>query len=176
MSKPLLQKLENALNSGELFEWADICISNTEILAKLGYSGKGQYCGIVRDFLQSKDIDCSHFIVGGKVRQTPTHAICAVCGNSFIHPPTTKTQITCGYSCSNTYFRSGENNPNWKNGRNYREKAFNSYEHKCNRCDYDNVLALEVHHKDKNRSNNDISNLEILCANCHSIEHKNSGL
>lgn len=43
---------------------------------------------------------------------------------------------------------------------------------KCNRCNYNNEpLILGVHHKDRNRNNNDISNLEILCPNCHSLEH-----
>lgn len=30
---------------------------------------------------------------------------------------------------------------------------------------------LDVHHKDGNHSNNDPSNLETLCANCHRLEH-----
>lgn len=54
----------------------------------------------------------------------------------------------------------------------YRDKAFSLYKHCCNRCGYDNVLALEVHHKDRNRHNNAAVNLEILCANCHTLEHK----
>ena len=31
--------------------------------------------------------------------------------------------------------------------------------------------SIIVYHKDTNRENNDISNLEVLCANCHAIEH-----
>lgn len=54
---------------------------------------------------------------------------------------------------------------------NYRSKALNNFGAVCNRCGFTNILALEVHHKDKNRDNNDISNLEVLCCNCHSIEH-----
>lgn len=41
----------------------------------------------------------------------------------------------------------------------------------CNRCGFDNELAICVHHIDRNRSNNKIENLEVLCANCHAIEH-----
>jgi 5-methylcytosine-specific restriction endonuclease McrA len=40
----------------------------------------------------------------------------------------------------------------------------------CNRCKSSNNLG--VHHKDRNRSNNEISNLEVLCARCHRIEHE----
>lgn len=43
---------------------------------------------------------------------------------------------------------------------------------KCNRCGYDeNKNILGVHHKDRNRDNNKLENLEILCPNCHSLEH-----
>lgn len=42
----------------------------------------------------------------------------------------------------------------------------------CNRCGFNShPLILGVHHKDRNQNNNNISNLEILCPNCHSIEH-----
>ena len=34
---------------------------------------------------------------------------------------------------------------------------------------------LELHHVDGNRFNNNISNLQILCANCHSLTPNNSG-
>jgi len=55
---------------------------------------------------------------------------------------------------------------------NYRVIAFRVKPKICERCGYDhNEAALIVHHKDRNRNNNVIDNLEILCANCHAIEH-----
>jgi len=43
---------------------------------------------------------------------------------------------------------------------------------KCERCGFDQYpQILGVHHKDRNRNNNEINNLEVLCPNCHSIEH-----
>lgn len=43
---------------------------------------------------------------------------------------------------------------------------------KCEKCNnekwFDNVITLEVHHKDGNRTNNNLENLELLCPNCHS--------
>ena len=42
----------------------------------------------------------------------------------------------------------------------------------CNRCGYDShPEILVVHHKNRNRRDNEASNLEILCPNCHAIEH-----
>jgi len=54
----------------------------------------------------------------------------------------------------------------------YRAKALNAFPNKCNRCGYDELIGiLVVHHKDRNRSNSHLSNLEILCPNCHAKEH-----
>lgn len=36
-------------------------------------------------------------------------------------------------------------------------------------------LPLELHHKDGNHFNNELSNLQILCPNCHSIQEGNAG-
>ena len=54
----------------------------------------------------------------------------------------------------------------------YRKKALKLLPNICFSCGYSNIDALEVHHIDKNRENNDISNLRILCANCHTLTHK----
>ena len=42
---------------------------------------------------------------------------------------------------------------------------------KCERCDYSKKEILQVHHKDRNRANNDLKNLELICPNCHYEEH-----
>jgi hypothetical protein len=41
----------------------------------------------------------------------------------------------------------------------------------CERCHIEDQFVLQVHHKDKNRKNNDFKNLETICANCHALEH-----
>lgn len=59
-------------------------------------------------------------------------------------------------------------NGEWDNSSNYRLKAFNKYEHKCNCCGWDeDERILEVHHIDENRDNNELDNLIILCPTCH---------
>lgn len=101
---------------------------------------------------------------------------CANCGKEVWR---TKSQyarsktgnIYCSRSCStsknNTLFKTGENHFAYQ-GKNYRQTAFDLYEHKCIVCGYnEDVRILEVHHKDENHENNDPNNLCILCPNCH---------
>ena len=55
----------------------------------------------------------------------------------------------------------------------YREKAFRYYEKKCISCGYNkHPNVLEVHHIDRNRENNDLSNLIPLCPTCHTEVHR----
>ncbi len=42
---------------------------------------------------------------------------------------------------------------------------------KCERCGYSKYEILQIHHKDKNHSNNELNNLELICPNCHYEEH-----
>ena len=42
----------------------------------------------------------------------------------------------------------------------------------CAECGWNKELGvLELHHIDRNTRNNHLSNLRILCPNCHSVEH-----
>lgn len=43
---------------------------------------------------------------------------------------------------------------------------------KCQLCGFDECKEiLGVHHVDGNRNNNELSNLMVLCPNCHSMQH-----
>jgi len=42
---------------------------------------------------------------------------------------------------------------------------------KCKKCG--KTKNLNIHHKDRNRKNNNINNLEVLCSMCHAHLHKN---
>ena len=96
---------------------------------------------------------------------------CAFCGKKFER---LKTQVEksksglvfCSKECGNKY--KNEQVTNYQNSTDYRRNAFLAYPHKCYVCGYDDdERILEVHHIDENRNNNDISNLKILCPNCH---------
>ena len=41
----------------------------------------------------------------------------------------------------------------------------------CEICGYDKYEILQVHHKDRNRNNNILDNLSLICPNCHCEEH-----
>jgi ArsR family transcriptional regulator, arsenate/arsenite/antimonite-responsive transcriptional repressor len=42
----------------------------------------------------------------------------------------------------------------------------------CERCGFDHLCQLEVHHVDLDRTNNTPVNLGTLCANCHTLLHR----
>lgn len=52
---------------------------------------------------------------------------------------------------------------------NYRKLAFQHYPSMCAHCGFGIKDVLEVAHIDCNRGNNDVSNLVILCPNCHKM-------
>lgn len=52
---------------------------------------------------------------------------------------------------------------------NYRKLAFAHYDPLCAHCGFGVPAVLEVAHLDCNRANNDLSNLVILCPNCHKM-------
>lgn len=76
----------------------------------------------------------------------------------------------------------GSKNPGYKNGlsrstvRRYAKATLIDAERDlkhCDACNSDFSYNLNVHHKDRDRSNNRSSNLEILCESCHAKEHIN---
>lgn len=83
----------------------------------------------------------------------------------------------CSKSCQtkwrNTSLYSGENHKNWKNGESsYRARLLrSSIPQICSKCSTGDSRVLAVHHKDKNRDNNELSNLLWLCHNCHYLVH-----
>lgn len=107
---------------------------------------------------------------------------CVRCGAEYM--PTSNRQLYCvtcqreinNQRCSERYYKTyqrkgynqkRENNNNWKGGVGiYRQLVEGT---QCERCG--STKNLCVHHKDRNRYNNDPSNLEVLCRRCHQLEH-----
>lgn len=59
----------------------------------------------------------------------------------------------------------------------YRAMAFTTLTNECADCGHpgNNGNALEVHHVDRYRKNNNITNLRILCQQCHRAVHRPPG-
>lgn len=96
------------------------------------------------------------------------HYNCVHCGIVFLDSPSTKRKY-CSKACVN---KAAKNvwRPNFTTVRKTMVKR--NMLTACERCGYDAVpQILGVHHKDRNRRNNELSNLEVLCPNCHSLEH-----
>ena len=99
----------------------------------------------------------------------PIEKQCPVCDTLFITGKgSPREKMTCSYSCSNTYFRSGINNPNWKEDS-YRSTCFHFHKKECVVCGENKVV--EVHHLDENPKNNSPSNLIPLCPTHHQYWH-----
>jgi hypothetical protein len=114
-------------------------------------------------------VNCAH--CGKELEKLPSEIKKSKTGNMFC-------DRSCACSFNNTEFRSGENNPNWKDGSYkstaYAKKAFRYYKHECAICKFDEKSCLEVHHIDEDKSNDDIDNLIILCSNHHHMIHYGS--
>jgi hypothetical protein len=98
---------------------------------------------------------------------------CAVCGKLILGGLNKKT---CSRSCSNQYregikYKIGRPRDKAHHVRAIKIKLFKELGGICNRCGYNKSEILQVHHKDHNRKNNAIENLELICPNCHYEEH-----
>ncbi len=92
--------------------------------------------------------------------------ICPICNKEFWVPKCYENRRkTCSRVCYSKYrFKYGGRD--W-----YRKFAFKNLPHECRICGWNAVPeVLEVNHKNRNRKDNSLSNLEILCPTCHRIE------
>ncbi len=128
--------------------------------------GYGKYCSTVCQYEGRKKGEDRTCETCGKISYKQQKAIKNSKSGKFF----------CGKSCQ-TKWRNGEFagilHANYKNGNTtYRNLLLkNSKIKSCMLCDKDDLRILAVHHIDKNRSNNDLSNLAWLCHNCHFLVH-----
>lgn len=95
---------------------------------------------------------------------------CVNCATIFRTAPSKIRHRFCSRNCVWEYRRA-----RWTMGSGHQIRKFmlaRGLIERCNRCGYkEEPRILGVHHKDRNRKNNVIENLEVLCPNCHSLEH-----
>jgi len=98
---------------------------------------------------------------------------CVVCKKPMLSSLNKKT---CSRGCSNKHrigIKYKQNRPRdkVKSYQALKVRLLNSRGKTCERCSYSKFEILQVHHKDRNHSNNDLANLELICPNCHFEEH-----
>lgn len=107
---------------------------------------------------------------GKEINKTPSQIKRSKTGNMYCSK-------TCAVSKNNKLFKKWENHPQYKKGtncyRNIKLESLSKEKQLCEKCGISDKRVLQVHHKDKNRQNNKLENLELLCANCHLIAHYN---
>ena len=159
------------------------CKSKSDVLKRLKLHSNGRNNRKLNIIIESNSMNITHFDKGvsKRVKYKIISRICPVCDCEF-KIKENDDKVTCSYSCSNTYFRSGENNPNWKDiseyyhdlrhpklSKKYREICFNNHKHECVICGEDKIL--DVHHYDGDRTNNKPNNLIPICPTHHNYIH-----
>ena len=98
---------------------------------------------------------------------------CVVCSKPILSRFNKKT---CSRSCANKHrvgIRYKINSPRdkVKNQRSLKLRLLSLRGKFCEKCGYTKVEILQVHHKDRNKENNELENLELICPNCHAENH-----
>lgn len=98
---------------------------------------------------------------------------CVVCGEPILAGLHKKT---CSRSCANKHragikYKLGRPRDKAKSYQVLKLKLLEQRGNVCERCGYSKREILQVHHKDKDRSNNNLGNLELICPNCHYEKH-----
>jgi len=98
---------------------------------------------------------------------------CLVCGKMILSGLNKKT---CSRSCSNinrtgVKYHLGSPRDKVKSQKALKLKLLKARGGFCERCGYSKIKILQVHHKNRDRKNNDLENLELVCPNCHYEEH-----
>jgi len=100
-------------------------------------------------------------------KETP----CVVCGKLILAGMNKKT---CGRSCANTHragikYKIGSPKDTVKSQQALKVRLLKDRCYIYQRCTYNKFEILQIHHKD--RENNSLENLELVCPNCHCEEH-----
>ena len=98
---------------------------------------------------------------------------CLVCGRLIMARFNKKT---CSRACSNKHregikYKMGRPHDKIVHQQGLKFRLLEQRGNKCERCNYSKTEILVVHHKDRDRTHNDLDNLELICPNCHYLEH-----
>lgn len=149
-------------------EWHNCKKCNKSFLRRVAKKTKGtEYCS--RDCFNESS-------------RNRTEHCCSQCGKKFTR---TKSQLTNSkhgfYFCSRICKDSAQSMDgkcsdirpsHYGTGKSvYSDVAFRNLPNKCVDCGITEGYLLVVHHKDGDRKNPSLENLEIVCCNCHAKRH-----
>lgn len=83
---------------------------------------------------------------------------------------------TCSRNCANIHragikYKINSPRDKVKCERAIKLRLIKSRGRSCEKCCYNKFEILQVHHKNRNRDDNGLDNLELLCPNCHFEKH-----
>jgi hypothetical protein len=145
--------------------------SKSDVCKFLSWNVNGYGIKRVTKLIEDFDVDVSHFDRGKnkRIRYERIVKECPVCFSEFETLGGHRYEkTTCSQSCSNTYFRSNVNHPNWKESS-YRTTCFHYHKKECIVCSEANIVT--VHHYDGNKKNNHPTNLIPICPTHHQYIH-----
>ena len=168
------------MNYSELIK---ICYSISDFCKILNLPTNGLGIKKAKKIIEENKLNTNHFDGGRnkKIKYERIEKECPVCKLKFETKKGSKREKeSCSISCSNTLFRSGDKNGNWKDineytsrsrsfAMKYRKICFENHKHECVVCGENKIL--DVHHFDGNKFNNNPENLISICATHHNYLH-----
>jgi hypothetical protein len=120
------------------------------VLRKIGLPPAGGNHEVLKKRIRELDLDTSHFL-GQAILRGKAHAY----GTRPLEEVLVHKKLENTWRLRDRLLRDGIK------------------EHRCERCQGTTWLGqpvpLELHHKDGDRTNNMLSNIELLCPNCHAL-------
>jgi hypothetical protein len=138
--------------------------------AKCFFCGKKIYRRPFEIESRGKNVFCSPVCYGLSSRK---EIPCLVCGKMLVAGLNKKT---CSRICANknragVKYKIGRPNDKAYVFRKLKIKLLEVRGKNCERCRFNKYEILQVHHKNRDRNNNTLENLELICPNCHYEEH-----
>jgi len=108
--------------------------------------------------------------------------VCIICKKKFrarlnYTDTTGLNKKTCSKECNSklmSQIQTGETNSNWKDGASqvrYQRIRREIKPDICEWCGAEHPTRIDTHHIDRNKSNNSMENILVLCASCHAYLH-----
>lgn len=157
------------MNKKEIIKVLETATSKAEALKMMNIFPNTREKKKLKTATLEMSLDLNSIFKTNRDKRYKEYKTCPVCKENFLVSKNTKKKsITCSYACSNKFFRSGENNGNWKEEA-YRTTCFLHHDKMCVVCG--EKLIVEVHHYDENKQNNSPENLIPLCPTHHQYLH-----